>query len=79
MVSAAQLKGEFDQPAPCGMTSNACTKTLSGWSVGMNGYCMPDTYGYRFGNTTGYTKALMQVCITSTVLQIVISTNFSLH
>jgi len=59
-AAADALNGQFDEPAPCGMATDTCTGTLTGWTVGMNGDCMPDTYGIRYGNTTGYTKALVQ-------------------
>ena len=61
MVPAGMLGGSYDHPAPCGMSLQPCSGSLPGWALGMVGYCIPETYGYRIGNTTGYTKAIMQV------------------
>ena len=64
---AEVLAGAYDHPASYGMSLDPCSGSLPGWTLGMDGYCIPETYGYRMGKTTNYTKAIMQVVLLSSL------------
>ncbi|KAI8771023.1 DBH monooxygenase protein 2, partial [Biomphalaria glabrata] len=51
----------FSQPTTCGMNAESlgCYDIIGAWTVGSPGMCLPETVGYRMGNTS-YQRALMQ-------------------
>ena len=53
---------KFKTPQLCAMTMDRCTASLGGWTVGMEGNCVPEQYGISLGGDSGNVMAMVEVC-----------------
>lgn len=49
-----------ETPGPCGKAQGDCRDLLMTWTVGDNGHCLDEEFGFRIGKS-GYKMVLLQV------------------
>ena len=50
--SAEDMIKEFSSPKECGMVASKCNVPLTGWTLGLLGYCVDAPAAFRIGKTT---------------------------